>query len=505
MQVNLKKSLYLGLAALTFASVAGASTASATTANAASHHVVKTTKKHAKKRVKKHAKKTTKKAAKAVTFKVTKNLDQSLVYKSTGKNAMFTKPGGVKNNKLKASKNDMRSKANSNSANDLFMAYQEVRTSKGVHYYKVVSFDKKVRGYVYVKGVQKIDNPTTAAAKPSNTVGYVTTNNVYNLPVDYKFGADSSIKDFNGINFSADKFTVNSAVNVYGGDTYYNVTDQSNPLINGWVKASDFSENMPANVSTAQNEAQKAANAINVTYVDNSNLGSTYAVKSLNPTLNANGSYNTNDIVNAINDSLKGTGYDNNLTTTSDITDTTQNNSKLSALSTVNKGDKLTVLINKQNNKNTVNYTISQLQNQNSFNQSLSKVGSDSLSGVNMPQTTFDSLFKGNSNDTFNYGNLKSQLLSYGQPMYQLTSNDAGHRYTYTFDSDLTETHAANPNLFNANNQLITNATFADVNSQSMSGGINGLNLIYTAKDNQTGQQKNVSVSGNNTVTLFNK
>ncbi|TPR26147.1 hypothetical protein DY120_00165 [Apilactobacillus micheneri] len=497
MQVNLKKSLYLGLAALTFASVAGASTASATTANAASHHVTKTTKKHAKKATKKHAKK----AVKAVTFKVTKSLDQSLVYKSTGKNAIFTKPGGVKNNKLKVSKSDMGSKANSNSSNDLFMVYQEVRTSKGVHYYKVVSFDKKVRGYVYTKGVQKIDNPTTQAAKPSNTTGYVTTNNVYNLPAGYKFGADSSIKNFDGVNFSADKFTVDDAVTVYGGDTYYKVTDQTNPLINGWIKSSDFNVNMPDSVKNAQNTAQNAANAIHVTYVSNANLGSTVMTKSLNPaSLQNNGTYNAKDVVNSVNDSLKGTGY--NLINSSNITD---KGSYLNDGSVVNKGENLTVVVTPQNNRQAVKYTVSQLQNPNSFNQSLAAISNSQLSPVNMSQNTYDSLFKGNDNDTFNYNNLKSQMLSYGQPMYQLTSNDAGHRYTYTFDANLTETNAANPKLFNANNQLISNATFSDVNSQSMSNGIDGLNLIYTVKDNQTGQQQTTPVNGSGIVTLFNK
>ncbi|GAA6236878.1 hypothetical protein [Apilactobacillus micheneri] len=492
MQVNLKKSLYLGLAALTFASVAGASTASATNANAASHHAVKTTKKHAKKATKKN----TKKAAKAVTFKVTKNLDQSLVYKSTGKNAMFTKPGGVKNNKIKASKNDMRSKVNSNSANDLFMAYQEVRTSKGVYYYKVVSFDKKVRGYVYVKGVQKIDNPTTSAAKPSNTVGYVTTNNVYNLPVGYRFGADSSIKDFNGINFSADKFNVNSAVTVYGGDTYYNVTDQSNPLINGWVKASDFSNNMPANVSTAQSEAQKAANAIHVSYVSSTNYGSTVMTKTLNPAnLQNNSYYNAKDVLYAINDSLKGTGYN-----TTDYSSINDKGTSLVDSSKVNKGEDLTVIITPQNNPKYVNYNVSKLVDNNSFSKSISKVDNSTLKPLSISQNTYDSLFKGNDNDTFNYNNVKSQMLSYGEPMYQLTNSDSS--ITYTFDANLTETYAANPNLFTTNNQLIPNATFGDLNKQN-ANGMTGLNLIYTAKNNQTGKTDTASVNGNGVVTLF--
>ncbi|TPR51087.1 hypothetical protein [Apilactobacillus micheneri] len=493
MQVNLKKSLYLGLAALTFASVAGATTASATNVNAASHHVTKTTKKHTKK--------VTKKRAKPVTFKVTKSLDQSLVYKSTGKNAIFTKPGGVKNNKLKVSKSDMGSKANSTSSNDLFMAYQEVRTSKGVHYYKVVSFDKKVRGYVYVKGVQKIDNPTTQAAKPSNTTGYVTTNNVYNLPVGYKFGANSNIKNFNGINFSADKFTVNDAVTVYGGDTYYKVTDQNNSLISGWVKSADFTNNMPNSVINSQNAAQSAANAIHVNYVSNANLGSTVMTKSLNPAnLQNNGTYNAKDVVSSINNSLKGTGY--NSINSSSITD---RGNYLNDNSVINKGENLTVIVTPQNNRQAVKYTVSQLQNPNSFNQSLASISNNQLNPVNMSQRTYDSLFKGNDNDTFNYNNLKSQMLSYGQPMYQLTSNDASHRYTYTFDANLTETNAANPKLFNVNNQLISNATFADINSQSMNNGIDGLNLIYTVKDNQTGQQQNTPVNGSGIVTLFNK
>ncbi|TPR50373.1 hypothetical protein DY037_00010 [Apilactobacillus micheneri] len=489
MQVNLKKSLYLGLAALTFASVAGATTASATTANAASHHVVKTTKKHAKKATKKRAKK----AAKTVTFKVTKSLDQSLVYKSTGKNAIFTKPGGVKNNKLKVSKSDMSSKANSTSSNDLFMAYQQVRTSRGVHYYKVVSFDKKVRGYVYVKGVQKIDNPTTQAAKPSITTGYVTTNNVYNLPVGYKFAADSSIKNFNGINFSADKFTVDDAVTVYGGDTYYKITDQKNPLINGWIKASDFNVNMPDAVKNAQNTAQNAANAIHVTYVNRNNFGSTVDTKTINPSgMNTTtGTYGINDVVNAINASLKGSSYNN--VVASDISKSNLNN-----LSTVNKGDNLTVLITPQTTKSPVNYTLSQVKDQGTVNQSVSELKTGSLNNVSVSQNLKDSLFNGYSNSAFNYSNFKSQLLSYGAPMNTFTGNGTNSNYTYKFNAAMTETHAANPNLFDSNNQLISNATFSDVSSQN---GNKGLNLVYDVIDNSTG--KTVSTTPNGTTSLF--
>ncbi len=87
----------------------------------------------------------------------------------------------------------MKSKANSKSTNDLFMANQEGQTSKGVHYYKVVSFDKKVRGFVYNKGVAKT-NTTVAADKPSNTVGYLNnTNRFFNKAYGSQF--KTSIKN----------------------------------------------------------------------------------------------------------------------------------------------------------------------------------------------------------------------------------------------------------------------------------------------------------------------
>ncbi|TPR19068.1 hypothetical protein [Apilactobacillus timberlakei] len=481
MQLKLKKSIYLGLAALTFASVAGATTASATTANAASkHHAEKVTKKSHKKVTKKHAvKKHAKKAAKKapVTFNVTKSLNQGIVYKATGSNAIYTKPNGVKGSQISVTKDNMASKANSNSADDLFMAYQQVKTSKGVHYYKVVSFDKKVRGYVYTKGIAQV-NPVSAATTPSNTTGYVTTNNISNYPYGSKFG--SKVQNFNGIDFSKDKFTVSEAMTV-GNDTYYKVADQSNSLINGWVNANDFTNNTPKAITDAQNYA----NGVHVTYVNN-NTYQTISNETLNPAnLKNDGTYATQDIINAINNSLYGKGYAN--VTNDKVNDNSQNSQNLNTTTVVKKGDNLTVLVTPQTQ---LNYGIYGVNNKGAFNQSTTSVNTTELNPITIANTDRNNLFLGDANGNFNYTNFSNNALASGKYMNTLTSKDG--KYTYKFDAAMTENNSANPALFSGNgiSTIKPNVKLSDLNAQNNG---KGLNLVYDITENSTGKTVNAS------------
>jgi len=118
MQSSLKKSLYLGLAALSFGAVATVST----TANAASK-------------------------AKVTSSKTLKTAADTRNVQATGKNALYTKPGTVKGAKKVASTATMKKLATSKKSANYFRAYYQQVTNKGTVYYKVVSMDGKYRGY----------------------------------------------------------------------------------------------------------------------------------------------------------------------------------------------------------------------------------------------------------------------------------------------------------------------------------------------------------------------
>ncbi|MCW3779269.1 S-layer protein, partial [Levilactobacillus namurensis] len=120
MQSSLKKSLYLGLAALSFGAVATVST----TASAKSY--------------------ATAGAYSKLTIDATKRNVEA-----TGTNALYTKPGTVKGAKVVASKATMAKLASSKKSADYFRAYGVKTTNRGSVYYRVVTMDQKYRGYVY--------------------------------------------------------------------------------------------------------------------------------------------------------------------------------------------------------------------------------------------------------------------------------------------------------------------------------------------------------------------
>ncbi|TPR18012.1 hypothetical protein DY138_05885 [Apilactobacillus timberlakei] len=442
MQSSLKKSLYLGLAALSFASVASV-TANASNANAAKKH---------------HA-------AKKVTYKTTnKDLDQTVTFKATGKNAVYNKAVGKRS--VVASKADMASKANSKDVKDLFMAYQEGVTSKGVHYYKVVSFDKKVRGFVYNKGVAKT-NTTVAADKPSNTTGYLqNTNRFFNKAYGSQF--KTSLKnDYKGMNIAADQFTVSDAVKVNNDQTYYYVTDKNNQLINGWVNSVYFSNN----ITDAAKNATNSANAIHVKYVDNANLGSVLMEKNINPAnLSSTGTYSNTDVNNAISNSLIGTGFVNP-----------------SPVSTsVAKGGDVTVTVSKGATQylSTNNFVPFSVSNVGNVDQSTDKNSdlSNKMSTLQLSSDQWKSLFQGNQNQTFNFNNFEASLLAPGKAWNQFTIGTK----TYTYNANFTR----------------------DSNKVSLNDGTNGkrdmtydeiakgnFNIYYDVKDNANTSTNNGDMS----------
>ena len=217
MQSSLKKSLYLGLAALSFGAVATVST----TASAKSY-------------------------ATAGAYTTLKTDATTRNVEATGTNALYTKPGTVKGAKVVASKATMAKLAASKKSADYFRAYGVKTTNRGSVYYRVVTMDGKYRGYVYggksdtaFAGGIKSAETTTAATTPAKTTGFylkdTTKNTLWTAPKYTQYKA--SKVSLYGVK-SSDTFTVDkAATKTREGSLYYHVTDTQNSAISGWIYA----------------------------------------------------------------------------------------------------------------------------------------------------------------------------------------------------------------------------------------------------------------------------
>lgn len=215
MQSNLKKSLYVGLAAL---SLVGVATATATTASAKSY-------------------------ATAGAYTTLKTDASSRNVAVNGTNALYSKPGTVKGAKVVASKATMKKLAASKKSASYFRAYGQKTTNRGSVYYKIVSMDGKYRGYIYggktsgtFAGGISSANTTTTATTPSTKTYYLknpgTANTLWSAPKYTQYKASKVINSTSAL--ASDSFTVDSAVTkTKEGSLYYHVTDNSNTKITG--------------------------------------------------------------------------------------------------------------------------------------------------------------------------------------------------------------------------------------------------------------------------------
>lgn len=260
MQSSLKKSLYLGLAALSFAGVAAVST----TASAKSY--------------------ATAGAYKTLTTDATKRNVEA-----TGSNALYTKPGTVKGAKVVASKATMAKLASSKKSADYFRAYGVKTTNRGSVYYRVVTMDGKYRGYIYggksdtaFAGGIKSAETTKAATTPSRTTGYylkdASKNTIWTAPKYTQYKA-SKVNLYGAT--KNDPFKVDSAATkTREGSLYYHVTDTKDSNISGWIYAgkgydATITDNtkqdlggLSLNVSA---DAATADNSVKVVYRDANN------------------------------------------------------------------------------------------------------------------------------------------------------------------------------------------------------------------------------------------
>ena len=259
MQSSLKKSLYVGLAALGFVTVAGA--ANANTASA-----------------KTYAKVTSNKwigatAANNVTF--------------NGSNALYTKAGTLKGAKLVASTTTLKKLAKSKSSEDNFVAYRVATTNRGSVYYKVVSLDKQYRGWIYggkstesfAGGIESYTTfkEATSVSKENSASNWKfaktgTTNDgtmlTYKDPMYTVYGSGRVIKDSSA--YKDDVLTITKeGTRTREGDQWVYVTDDAHSNVNGWILKSGLtaSDKVSSSQGVTINYLDMSTNKIVGSYV----------------------------------------------------------------------------------------------------------------------------------------------------------------------------------------------------------------------------------------------
>lgn len=326
MQSRLTKSLYLGLAALTLGAVA----ATTTTASAKSY-------------------------AKVTSSTTLKSAAETRNVVSTGKNAIYSKPGTVKGAKTVASKKTMKKLATSKKSADLFRAYSVATTNKGTVYYKVVSMNGKYRGYVYggkttsayAGGIQSFAT-TTDATLPSNTAVYFAkpgkSNVTWNAPKYTQYKASKNVA--NTTPFAKDPLTVTKAVKkTREGSLYYYVEDAVNPSVSGWIYSGAVTTTL--NTYNAKSDVKVNLTAADGTVIKTTTLsnlnadGTTTVAKATGTSVGtAATAAATDDVMKTV---LAGTGYSYSAAT----------NANKAALLAAKTGDTITLTLSKNENADT--------------------------------------------------------------------------------------------------------------------------------------------------------
>ncbi|UDM31987.1 hypothetical protein [Lentilactobacillus laojiaonis] len=309
MKTNLKNSLFLGMAALGFVAAA-----SSIDANAAS------------------------------TVKVTSNvhLSKNVNVNTTGKNGIYTKAGTLKGARVLADTSEAKRINKSDSGQDNVLAYRMATTNRGSVYYKVVTFDKSYRGWIYGGktknsfggGLTKYTTFKTGSVSSddSNKKFYIKTpgtandnqSTTYTAPAWTEMGKGRTVTDSS--KYANDELTITKlGTRTREGDTWVYVTDSENPSFNGWILRSGLT-------TTNSGSSVDATDGITIKYVDASGNDISSKVVSFAPSTTDS---TTMDMTSAINDNMPA-GYSKSTQTAT----------------TAKKGDTITVTVT-QNKKTT--------------------------------------------------------------------------------------------------------------------------------------------------------
>lgn len=412
MKATLAKSVFVGLAALTFVSVAQPNV------NAAS------------------------KAAKTKSNKVLKTKPETRNVVPTGKYAIYSYPKTVKKSaKVVASKATVKKLAASKKSTDYFRAYRVLKTSRGSVYYKVVSFNGKYRGYIYggknaskfAKGLKLAETTTPVQLTADQTAkSYYfakpgKANVTWTAPknTQYKKGASKVVSDTE--TYKNDALKVTSAVKkTREGTEYYYVKDATNPKVDGWIYSKAVTDVAPA-----------AANSVKINY--KTAAGKVVKTSTYTP---ANTVKVGDDVTKAVTDSvnktvatdLSGTGYNYTATDSSNV----------AALKDVKAGSSLDLIVSQNAEKtSSVAFKVS----------GTGTVGPSDIKASDLVNGTYPLLtadqqkaFTGTGDTVVSMNNLESTLLDANKPLNKLTgvtqkSSDgtSSSTATYTFDKATTE------------------------------------------------------------------